>query len=410
MDAGESEDPDEGGDGVVTLSQVQPHERKPRTATARAEGQRCLCHDGGTLPEEAAVMRFTSSDLADLRVASHRRVDGSCHMTPLRFGLRIPSYAPPGLTYQDARALAGYCRRVDILPFEDIWVIDHLLVSKGVYGVSWLDSMATLSVAAGVTERVGLGTAALVLPLRHPVILAKEIASLHLLSGGRFRFGVAVGWDPDEFRAVGVPLAERGKRTDEAMELIRLLLTEENVTFHGRYWQVEDLTIYPRVPTLPQTWVAGGTLTHAPDTPDKPYIAPGVLKRILGADGWMARSSGSDPGDVRNDWEVVQASLRDGGRDPATLIFGATQFLHIVDTRSREAALAEQMPRFIEIMGTHRTEEDLRASYLTGTVGDMRETIGLLRDAGLQYLILTPLVADPRQLDLIAEYIVAPFS
>ena len=322
--------------------------------------------------------------------------------------MRIPSYAPPALTYERPRALLDYCRRIDDLPYEDIWVIDHLLVSKGVYGVSWLDSIAILSAAAAVTKRVGLGTAALVLPLRHPVMLAKEIASLHMLSGGRFRFGVAIGWDPDEFAAVGVPLKERGSRTDEALELILLLLTEEKVSFAGRYWQTKDLTIYPQVPDPPPVWIAGGTLTHAPDTPDKPFMASGVLDRILKADGWMARSSGSDPGDVANDWKVVQEHLTANGRDPATLTFGATQFLHVTEEGEREKALAEQMPHFLEIMGGHRTAGDLQASYLTGTIDDMLNTITALREADLQYLILTPLVEDPAQLDLITRHIVAP--
>jgi len=296
------------------------------------------------------------------------------------------------------------------MPFEDIWVIDHLLVSKGVYGVSWIDSMTMLAAAAAVTERVGLGTAALVLPLRHPVVLAKEIASLHLLSGGRFRFGVAIGWDPDEFAAVQVPLSERGKRTDEALNLIRLLLSEENVTFSGEFWQVENLTIHPRCSEMPQLWVAGGTLTHAPDTPDKPFIAPGVLRRIAAADGWMARSSGSDPGDVKSDWEAVKEHLESVGRDPSSLIFGATQFLHIEEGSDRAEALRTQMNNFIAVMGEHRTAEDLQASYLTGTVEDMQETVAGLRDAGLEYLILTPLINDPAQLELIVRHIVAPFS
>ena len=326
----------------------------------------------------------------------------------LRFGLRIPSYAPPGLTYKRSRDLLDYCRRIDDLAYDDIWVIDHLLVSKGVYGVSWIDSIAMLSAAAGVTNSVGLGTAALVLPLRHPVTLAKEIASLHMLSGGRFRFGVAVGWDPDEFAAVGVPLNQRGSRTDEGLDLVRRLLTEENVTFEGRFWQVENLTIFPRVPAPPPVWIAGGTLTHAPDTPDKPFIARGVLDRILKADGWMARSSGSDPGDVRKDWTVVQQHLLANGRDPGTLTFGATQFLHVVEGRDRQNALDKQMPHFLEIMGGHRTTEDLQASYLTGTIDDMLSTIQGLREAGLQYLILTPLVDDPGQLELITRHIVEP--
>ncbi len=124
----------------------------------------------------------------------------------------------------------------------------------------------------------------------------------------------------------------------------------------------------------------------------------------------MARSSGSDPEDVKNDWAAVGAHLRRHGRDPATLTFGATQFLHVVETGSRSDILDEQLERFVAVMGRDRTMEDLQASYLTGTVEEMQESVAGLRGAGLEYLILTPLVDDPRQLDLIARHIVAPFA
>lgn len=328
----------------------------------------------------------------------------------MRFGLRIPSFAWPGLTHDDARDLGDYCRRVDSLPFQDIWVIEHLLAAPAVYGVSWLDPLVVLTFAGGVTERVGLGTAALVLPLRHPVLLAKEIATLQLLTQGRFILGVATGWDPREFEAMGVPLRQRGRRTDEALELVSRLLREDAVTFQGSFWEVEDVTIHPRPPSPPPLWVAGGSLGHAPETPDKPYIAPGVLRRILGADGWMARSSGSDADMVKADWDVVKEYLEANGRDPKTLTFGHTQFLHIVDTASRDDALEEQMPRFVDVMGTHRTSEDLASSYLLGTVEEIQGRVEDLAGVGLEYMILTPVSNDPRQLDLITKYLVEPFG
>jgi probable F420-dependent oxidoreductase len=328
----------------------------------------------------------------------------------MRFGLRIPSFAWPELTHDDAAALGDYCRQVDSLPFEDIWVIDHLLEAPAVYGVSWLDPLTTLTFAAGVTDRVGLGTAALILPLRHPVLLAKEIATLDLLSQGRFILGIATGWDPKEFEVMDVPLRQRGRRTDEALDLLLRLLTEESVSFKGSFWQVDDVTIYPKLATAPPLWVAGGSLGHAPETPDKPYIAPGVLRRILRAEGWMARSSGSDADMVKADWEVVQEFLRAEERDPQTLTFAHTQFLHIVDTASRDDSFDEQMPHFIRVMGTHRTREDLASSYLLGTVDEIQGRIDDLRAVGLEYMILTPVSNDPRQLDLINKHVVGPFS
>jgi probable F420-dependent oxidoreductase len=327
----------------------------------------------------------------------------------MNFGLRIPSYAWPKVSPENADAFRDYCRRADSAPFEDLWVIEHLLVAPAVYGVSWLDPFVTLALAAGVTERVGLGTAALVLPLRHPVLLAKEIASLQALSRGRFIFGVATGWDEKEFDVMGVPLKERGKRTDEALDTISRLLTEEEVTFEGRFFRFDRITIHPRV-APPPLWVAGGSLGHAPETPDKPYIAPGVLRRILRADGWMCRSSGSDVEMVRKDWQEVRGFLQENGRDPNTLTFGHTQFVHLVETTKTEEALEEQIPHFIRVMGTHRTEEDLRASYLLGTVEEIQGRIAELADIGLEYLIITPVANEPAQVELISKHIVEPFG
>jgi probable F420-dependent oxidoreductase len=327
----------------------------------------------------------------------------------MRFGLRIPSYAWPQFSPEDAVEFRDYCRRADSAPFDDLWVIEHLLVAPAVYGVSWLDPFVTLALAAGVTERVGLGTAALVLPLRHPVLLAKEIASLQALSRGRFILGVATGWDEKEFDVMGAPLKERGKRTDEALNVISRLLSEEEVSFQGRFFQFEDVTIHPRV-APPPLWVAGGSLGHAPETPDKPYIAPGVLRRILTADGWMCRSSGSDLEMVRKDWEEVRRFLQENGRDPDTLTFGHTQFVHVVETDTTEEALEVQVPHFIRVMGTHRTEEDLRASYLLGTIEEIQGRIAELAEVGLEYLIVTPVANDPAQVELISKHVVQPFG
>jgi probable F420-dependent oxidoreductase len=326
----------------------------------------------------------------------------------MRFGLRIPSYAWPDLTREDATVFRDYCRQTDAGPFEDLWVIEHLLVAPAIYGVSWLDPLQTLSFVAGFTERVGLGTSALVLPLRHPVLLAKEIATLQALSGDRFIFGIATGWDEKEFDVMGVPIRERGRRTDEVLDLVLRLLTEEEVRFEGRYFRIEDVAIYPRV-SRPPLWVAGGSLGHAPEAPDKPYIAPAVLRRILRADGWMCRSSGSDLEMVRADWEEVKRFLRDNGRDPATLTFAHTQFVHVVEGSSSEEAVQAQMPHFLRVMGTHRTAEDLKASYLLGSIEEIHERIAELAAIGLEYLILTPVSNDAAQVDLITKHLVQPF-
>ena len=328
----------------------------------------------------------------------------------MKFGIRIPSYAWPDLTYEGARRLKEYCRKVEELSFDAIWVIDHFIPTPILYVVSWMEPLTVLSFAAAVTERIRLGTGILVLPFRNPVLLAKEVATLDHLSGGRFILGVGGGWDPKEFQVMGVSLKERGERTDEALEIVRRLLTEENVSFEGRYYKFQDLTIYPRPRKMPPVWVAGGSLTHAAGAPDKPYMAKSVLRRIAQADAWIGRSSGSDPEDIRRDLGEVKEYLRSVGRDPATLIYAHTQFLHLVDTSDGEEALSLQRPIFERVMGTHRSIDDLRASYLMGTTEEIVARIEGLRRVGIQYLILNPLTDDIEQLERIASQIADRFK
>jgi len=328
----------------------------------------------------------------------------------MKFGLRLPSYAWPDATYEQVGRLGAYARQAEEAGFDSLWVIEHLLASPALYAVAWHDPLAVLAHVAAVTERVRLGTAILVLPLRHPAIVAREVITLDFLSGGRFILGVGTGWDEKEFATAGVPLKERGARLDEELEVIRRLLSEETVTHHGRFFHLDEVAMVPRPPKPPPVWIAGGSLGHAPETPDKPFIAPTVLARIGRADGWMSRSSGSDASMVKADWIVVQEYLRSIGRDPGTLTFAHTQFVHLSEASTRAKAIAEQGPFFTRVMGDHRGHEDLAASYLLGTIDDIQRRIADLAAVGLQELIITPVTDDPRQLDLLATHVVAPFS
>jgi alkanesulfonate monooxygenase SsuD/methylene tetrahydromethanopterin reductase-like flavin-dependent oxidoreductase (luciferase family) len=112
----------------------------------------------------------------------------------MKFGLTLPSFTWPGLDYQRTRRITKeMARRAEELGFDSLTVWDHLLSAPGLYGGSWLDPLMVLSCAAGVTETIPLGTHILVAPIRHPVLLAKELATLDYMSGGRFFLGVGPG-------------------------------------------------------------------------------------------------------------------------------------------------------------------------------------------------------------------------
>src|SRR4029079_2444487 len=141
-----------------------------------------------------------------------------------RFGVFLPSYIWEGDGTERARGIKAFAREVEDLGFDSLFITDHLLAAKRFYSVSFLEPLSALAVAAGVTERVRLGTSILIMPLRHPVLLAKEYATLQFLSNDRFILGAGVGWSEDEYAAMGVPKSQRGSRTDEMLDIMIPLL------------------------------------------------------------------------------------------------------------------------------------------------------------------------------------------
>ena len=322
------------------------------------------------------------------------------------FGLALPTHVLRRPSPDDAERLRALAVRAETLGFEGLWVAEHLLRAPLIYDVSFLSPLAVLAHVAAITRRIRVGTAILVLPLRQPVVLAKELATLDFVSGGRLVLGVGTGWDADEFAACGVPLAERGPRTDEALALVRRLLTEEKVTFEGRYHRVRDVTIDPQPPRLPEIWIGGGSKIADPAATDRPRMAASVLARIRReADVWIARPTDQDL--ILSDLAQVRSACADRGRPLGLAHFN---FVHVMDTSNREAALAAQRAEFERVMGTHRPFAALEASYLLGSPADIQAKLRRLQEAGFHHFVLGPLTTDVEQLELIHARIVRPLA
>jgi probable F420-dependent oxidoreductase len=327
----------------------------------------------------------------------------------MRFGLVLPSFSFADLDYAKAARLRDFAKRAEALGYESLWAVEHLLTARGLYGTAWLSPLETLSFAAGCTERIALATGILIAALRNPVFVAKEIASLQYLSGGRFELGIGVGWDAHEYEVAGVPLKERGRRTDEILDILDKLWTGEPVTHRGRYYRFDDVAIDPPLPKKPPLWVAGGSKLKTELSPDPENMAPSVLERICRrGDGWLARAAGSTES-VIGDWAQIQRRLAELSRAPDSVAFGHLNFLHIVPTDDEAAALHVQRPLIERIMGTHRSFERLRQCYFLGSPRHIRARIAELAEAGLEYLVLSPLDYDLEQLDLWEEEIVRHF-
>jgi alkanesulfonate monooxygenase SsuD/methylene tetrahydromethanopterin reductase-like flavin-dependent oxidoreductase (luciferase family) len=326
--------------------------------------------------------------------------------SPLREGslielsLWLPTYVEGG---QDFTSIGKDAAHAEQLGFDGIFLLDHLLPIAGVHRSAWLDTIVGLAAMAVATERVRLGTASMVVGFRHPVYLAKQLASVASIAGPRLVLGAGSGWYGPEYEALGFDVRHRGAMTDETLEAVRLLLSENDVTFHGEYWRFDDVTISPRPADQVPVWVGGGSRApEAGSDRDVPRMARGVLDRILRWDGWIAPCAGDEAMTYRDLHTVQHARRRtDSGRDGFRLAH--VQWIHAVETDDRDRALAEQFPRFRALMGEHHSDQHLVDTYLLGSRSDIVERVTRLKDAGFDELIVGPVVRDYAQTQLIAE-------
>ena len=146
------------------------------------------------------------------------------------------------------------------LGFDSVWATEHIIVGpEGVdpYGRVFAP-LVTLGWVSGFTERIGLGTSIVLVPLHHPIHLAKEVATLQELSAGRVTLGIGLGWHRDEFDFLGVEFEGRGRRADEAIRLMRALWSGEQ-GFDGEFWSFRNATSEPVPATQPEIWVGGSS-------------------------------------------------------------------------------------------------------------------------------------------------------
>lgn len=221
------------------------------------------------------------------------------------------------------QTMLACAQRAEGAGLASIWITDHIAIppddAEG-SGGRYLDTLVTLGWLAGVTRRIGLGSGVLILPYRPPLPTAKAIATVQEVSGGRLSLGVGIGWMDAEFRALGVPRSERGRRSDQALEFINACFAERIVVSNGQPFLFE-----PRPPKPPV--LIGGAARHA-------------IPRVLAhGDGWLPM--GTDPDALRAPiTELRERALRAGRPRPAVIAMGALPREHSA-ARDRLAALDE---------------------------------------------------------------------
>lgn len=278
----------------------------------------------------------------------------------MKFGVQLPHFGPlasgPGTLRLAARAEA--------LGFDSVWTGDHIVYPPQYverFGSEFYEALTTLAWVAASTRRIAVGTAVIVLPYRNPLVLAKELATIDVLSGGRLIFGVGAGWLQEEHAALGAPFKERGAATDEYLRIIRCLWTEERPSFSGRFFEFPELRFAPRPvqqPT-PPIWVGGVT-------------ARALRRAAELGDGWLPI------------WHKPTGR----GFSPEALKGKIAELAATAEAKGRRVRLtvAGLMP--LALLGRMPTADE--AQPLVGPPELIAETLIRYRQAGLDHVILSP--------------------
>jgi probable F420-dependent oxidoreductase len=273
----------------------------------------------------------------------------------MRLGLGLPvsgSWATPD-------AMAEVAQAAERLGYDSLWTFQRVLhPAEGDWAPvyrSVQDPLTSLAFVAGLTERVRLGVAVLNLPFFAPVLLAKQLTTLDVVSRGRLDVGLGLGWAHEEFAAVGVPFERRGARLEEGIRCLQALWGQDPVSFAGDFYTVPPSRVQPKpVQTPHPPLLLGGS------------SEPALRRAGRAADGWVSGSR-HDLTRISEAIGVVRLAAAAAGRDPGRLRFVVRGVVHL---------------------GEEKRGQDGTRRPLTGSAGQIRGDLGTLEDSGVTEVFL----------------------
>lgn len=287
---------------------------------------------------------------------------------------------------QDPDELFQYVDECEALDIDSLWLSDRI-VSE----VMNVEPLIALSFIAARTKKLKFGTSVLALPLRNPTVLAKEIATLDFLSGGRVLPAVGLGTEDErEFEACGSPKRQRAGRTDEAIEVMKLLWSQDNVTFHGKYYTLNNVTIQPKPvqKSLPPMWIGGRS-------------EAAIRRTARIGDGWLV--SQATPDEVSEGVAKIKVMAKEHGNEIEDDHYGVLFSFFIADTP--EEAARQAAPYMLR----RRTDVDYAEFSAFGTPDHVMALMERYIDAGAPKIVVRPACAPElmmEQLELLGREVV----
>jgi probable F420-dependent oxidoreductase len=292
---------------------------------------------------------------------------------------------PQTVEGDDPRPIARYAARAEALGFDGLWTLDSVVGGRTTHA-PLLDGLHVLSHVAAVTDTIRLGMAVVVLPPRNPALLARELATVDRLSGGRLTVGVGLGIVDERMGALGFPVDRRVRRLTEGIGVMRALWAQDEAAYDGELWRFSGVPLQPKPLQRPgpPVWLGAGR-------------EPALRRAARIGDGWIGAGSSSNA-DFAAQVPVVRAALEETGRDPARFAISKRVYIAVENdeavARGRLAAVLDAMYQFPGL--TERCA-------VCGPPERCAEAVRELVAAGAEHVLLSPMYGYFAQLEALAE-------
>jgi alkanesulfonate monooxygenase SsuD/methylene tetrahydromethanopterin reductase-like flavin-dependent oxidoreductase (luciferase family) len=309
-------------------------------------------------------------------------------MDGIKFGVHLPIIGFDGNRAKHSREqILSFAERAEELGYDSLSVNDHI-----VFTTSWLDAITTLSVVAGITSKIKLGTSILNIVIRNPIISARTLSSIDIISSGRLFAGVGPGSSKKDYDVCGISYEDRWKRFDEALQVLRLLWNSDTsdksglVHFEGRYYRMENISNEPQPVQKP----------HPPILIGSWGSEVGLKRAAKYGDGWMASAYNITPEKFKEKWKMVLSYIKSNGNDTESFQNTMMSMFGYIDN-DREKV--HRMVKNILSPALGRLPEDLERSLLFGSVDMCIKKINKLHDAGVKRIHFWPIYDFNQQIE-----------
>ena len=306
------------------------------------------------------------------------------------------------LSVEDYWDVPQFARTAEDLGFRRVTMGEHVM--DGNPPRPTMLNLPAMAAAAGATDDLRVMTGIVIAPLYHPVMLAKLVATVDQVSGGRLDFGIGISGQRGthvEFDALGISPRTRGRRTDEMLEVMKRLWQEEGVSHRGRFFEFDDVTLLPRPAQqpYPPIWVSGRS-------------EAAMRRAALHGDGWYPYLFTNRR--IKHSNDLVRQFAAEAGRELPGFHWGLNQPTAISDDADEAMGLAVRNVGERYVTPQHTAEDIARALCIAGTPDDCARAMEAKIEAGVEHINLGFLSPDPdglyRQMDLFAERVMPKFE